>query len=109
MSNPHQPTEVTKAKVIGFTCAGFTQEEVAEYLNIDVKTLYKYYRKELDEAKFEKIGEISDVAYALARQGDVKMIEFVLKCRGRWSYHKPPEDDKKSSTDTLLEKLIDKL
>ena len=109
MSNPHVPNDKKRAKVIAFTCAGFTQEEVARYLNIDIKTLVKYYKQELDEAKYEKIGELSDIAYQLARAGDQKMLEFVLKCRGRWSYYKPPEDDKKSTTDTLIEKLIDRL
>lgn len=108
MSNPHEPTEKTRAKVIGFTCAGFTHEEVSEYLGIDKKTLYKYYQKELDEAKYEKIGEITDKAFQLAREGDTKMIEFVLKCRGRWSYYKPPEE-KPTATETLLEKLLEKL
>jgi hypothetical protein len=56
----------------------------------------------------EKISEISTNAYSLARNGNEKMIEFVLKTQGKWSYAKP-EEDKKSTTDTLLEKLIDKL
>lgn len=109
MNISHVPTDELRAKVIAFSCAGFTQDQVADYLDIDKKTLIKYYRYELDKAKLEKIAEISNNAYTMARNGDQKMVEFVLKTQGKWSYYKPPEDDKKSSTDTLLEKLIDKL
>lgn len=105
----HVPTLETKAKIIGFSCAGFTQEQMAKYLKISVDTLVKYYSDELDQAKMEKISQISSNVYKQAMEGNEKMAEFVLKTQGRWSYAKPPEDDKKSTTDTLLEKLIDKL
>jgi hypothetical protein len=108
MDNSHKPDAEMRAKVIGFSCAGFTHEQIAAYLDIDDKTLRKHYRHELDQAKMEKISAISNNVYKMALEGDQKMSEFVLKCQGKWSYAKP-EEEKKSSTDTLLEKLIDKL
>jgi len=109
MSNPHVPTEQTKAKVVGFSCAGFKHEQIADYLGIDVKTLYKYYRYEIDHAKLERIDNLSGQAYRLAMNGSEKMLEFLLKTQGKHYYAKAPEDDKKSNMETLLEKLVDKL
>lgn len=110
MSSPeHVPDEVSRAKVIGFSCAGFNQTQIADYLDIDEKTLRKYYRYEIDKAKMDKTMVLADSLYKDALLGDKDDRQFWLKCQGRWSYAKPPEDDKKSTTDTLLEKLIDKL
>ena len=109
MSRKHVPTEQTKAKVIGFSCAGFSQEQIADYLDIDKNTLQTHYRYELDHAKLERIDTLSGQAYRLAMNGSEKMIEFLLKTQGKHYYAKAPEDDKKSTTDTLIEKLIDRL
>lgn len=108
MSNPHEPDLESRAKVTAFSCAGFTHEQVASYLEIDDKTLRKYYKNELEKSKMEKISAISNNVYKMALEGNEKMAEFVLKCQGRWSYAKSDED-KDKNTNSLLEKLIDKL
>jgi len=109
MSNiEHEPTDETRGKVIGFSCAGFNQTQIADYLKIDDKTLRKYYRYELDHAKMEKTMALADSLYKDALEGDKDDRQFWLKCQAKWSYAKP-EEDKKTVTDTLLEKLIDKL
>lgn len=107
---PHEPDEEKRAKIIAFACAGYTHSQIANYFDIDEKTLRKYYRYELDQAKMEKIGKLSDSVYKKALEGDDKMLEFVLKCQGRWSYAKPPEDaERDKKVESLMEKLIDKL
>ena len=109
-SPEHEPSLESKAKVIGFVCAGFSQTQIANYLDIDEKTLRKHYRYELDNAKMEKISALSNNAYKMAMDGDQKMTEFVLKCQGRWSYAKSPEDaDAQQKLTSVLEKVIDKL
>ncbi len=105
----HLPTLETRAKVIGFSCAGFTQTQIADYLDIDDKTLRRHYRDELDKAKMDKTVALSDNLYQDAINGDKASREFWLKCQAKWAYAKPPEDDKKSATEALLEKLIEKL
>lgn len=102
----HRPTELTKAKVEGFSCAGFTQEQIAKYLEIDVDTLVKHYRAELHNAKLDKISQISGNVYKKALEGDEKMMEFVLKCQGRWSYAKAPEESKKDEAITALTQIL---
>ena len=45
MSKPlHQPTEKTRAEIIALRSYGVPIKEVAAYIGIDDKTLYKYYR-----------------------------------------------------------------
>jgi hypothetical protein len=109
MSNPHEPTQISRELVRSLVRLGSTHEKIADIIDIDEKTLRKYYRVELDHSLAMTLGEIADTAYKMALRGDHKMIELILKCRARWSYYKEPEEEKKTNTDTLLEKLIDKL
>jgi len=110
MSNtPHVPTSISRELVKSLMLLGETQDKIADILHIDDKTLRKHYREELDHSLPLLLSAISNTAYQLALKGDLKMIELILKCRGKWSAYKPPEEEKKSTTDTLLETLIDKL
>lgn len=108
MTKPHEPTDILRGKVIGFSCSGFTQAQIADYLDIDDNTLRKHYRYELDHAKMDKTVALANSLYRDALAGDKDDRQFWLKCQAKWSYAKP-EEDKKTVTDTLLEKLIDKL
>jgi hypothetical protein len=58
----------------------------------------------------DKIDLISQNVYKMALDGNERMAEFVLKCQGRWSYAKAPEDvEKDQKYNSLLEQVIDKL
>ncbi len=106
----HVPTQAARSKVMAFSCAGYNQTQIADYFQIDEKTLRKYYRYELDGAKMEKITTLSNSTYKMALEGNEKMIEFVLKCQGRWSYAKAPEEtDLSKAVTTVLEMAMDKL
>ena len=107
---PHNPTSESRAEVQALTSFGVTQEEIASYLEIDVKTMYKYYREELDKSAIRANAAVARVLFEKAtKERDISSVIFWLKTKARWHSYKPPEDDKKSTTDTLLEKLIDKL
>ena len=105
----HIPTEETREKVVEFSCAGYNQQQIGDYLDIDEKTLRKHYRNELDKAKMEKTIALSGSLYRDALAGNEQAREFWLKCQARWAYAKPPEEEKKTHMESLLEKLIDKL
>jgi len=106
----HIPTEKSRAIVAGYCCAGYNQEEIAEFMDIHVNTLAKHYRFELKTAKSSKIRRVGLKAYRLAMKGDTKMIEFILKTQGKWAAAKAPEEDEKDKKmQTLMEKVIDKL
>lgn len=102
----HAPTLLSRSKVEAFACAGYSQEKIASYLQIDAKTLRKHYREELECSVMDKIAGISGNAYGMAMEGNEKMIEFVLKTQGRWSYAKPIEEvSKDDKVISLLEQL----
>lgn len=106
----HQPTLESRQKVSDLICSGFTQSDAADHLDIDEKTLRKHYRDELDKSKREKTVILANGLYKDAVEGNAQAREFWLKCQGRWSYAKPPEDNEKDLKQiTLMEKLIDKL
>ena len=106
----HKPTPESKAIVAELYAAGIPQSRIADRFNIDEKTLRKWYRAELDESKDRMIAKLGSNLYQDALNGDKQAREFWLKCQGRWSYAKPPEEkEKDDKRDALLEKLIDKI
>lgn len=106
----HRPTELTKAKVEAFTCAGFDQERIAAYLDISVPTLTKYYKDELIKSKMEKTSALEKNLYKDALEGNSQSREFWLKCQGGWSYCKNDAEAKKDEKQlSLMELLINKI
>ena len=104
-SPPHIPTSYTRKKVVNLSCAGFNQGLIAKYLGVNVNTLRKHYRRELDDALMDKTVVLANMLYKDALNGCQRSREFWLKCRGGWSYAKATEEDKSSKTESLLEKL----
>lgn len=52
-SPTHKPTAETSAEVRALASFGVPQEEIATYLNIDPKTLRKYYQAELMQSRLK--------------------------------------------------------
>lgn len=62
-NTPHEPTDKTKAEVTALYSFGTPQEEIAKYLDIDPKTLRKYYRQELDTAIVKANAKVGQFLY----------------------------------------------
>lgn len=101
----HVPTLISKAKVIAFTCAGFSHNQIAKYLEIDDDTLRKHYQFELHSARLDKLGGISETAYARAMDGSERMIEFVLKHQGGWAPAAPAVYPPPPSTAAIVDHI----
>ena len=81
----HKKTDVTKGQVEAMVRFGATQEQIASYLKIDVKTLVKHYDFELKNALLEANFSVANNLFVKAiQQDDYKAQEFWLKTRGRW-------------------------
>lgn len=52
-SPTHKPTQETRAEVRALASFGVPQEEIATYLDIDPKTLRKYYKDELLQSRLK--------------------------------------------------------
>lgn len=81
---PHTPTKHSRELVQLHSAVGTTQELIADILEIDSKTLRKYYRKELDHACAEANAKIGGVLFNKAIKGDVTAAIFWMKVRAGW-------------------------
>ena len=67
MSKPqHKPTEKTRAEIIALRSYGVPIKEVAAYIGIDDKTLYKYYKDELENSAIKANANVGKFLYQAA-------------------------------------------
>ena len=57
---------------------------IAQVLQVDVKTLYKYYRRELDTARDLANAQVGGALFNKALAGDTTAQIFWMKTRARW-------------------------
>jgi len=81
----HVPTEATRRTVQLHTTVGTTQADIARVLDIDEKTLRKYYRDELDLAKAKANATIGGALFNKAKTGDTAAMIFWMKTQAGWS------------------------
>ena len=62
----HQPTEKTRAEIVALRSYGVPIKEVAAYIGIDDKTLYKYYREELENSAIKANANVGKFLYQAA-------------------------------------------
>ena len=83
-TKPHEPTPQTRAQVQTMSMAGIRQETIADIVDVDPKTLRKYYRKELDHATAKVISQTASLLFDQCKAGNVSAMMFLLKTRGGW-------------------------
>ena len=88
----HVPTEATRQTVQLHTMVGTTQSDIARVLDIDEKTLRKYYRDELDLAKAKSNATIGGALFNKAKNGDTAAMIFWMKTQAGWRETKEPDE-----------------
>jgi hypothetical protein len=83
--NPHDPNKQNRELVSLHATMGTTQAVIADLLEIDLKTLRKYYRKELDQSLSKANATIGGVLFNKAKAGDTTAMIFWMKTRAQWS------------------------
>ena len=101
----HVPTEATRQTVQLHTMVGTTQSDIARVLDIDEKTLRKYYRDELDLAKAKSNATIGGALFNKAKNGDTAAMIFWMKTQAKWAERHELDH---SSTDGSM-KPVDKV
>lgn len=81
---PHEPTQQTRSDVRALASMGTPQDEISKYLNIDKKTLHKYYRDDLDRAMIQANQKVAQSLFQQATNGNTAAAIFWLKCRAGW-------------------------
>jgi len=80
----HKPNEEQRKMVAQYTAVGTPQIDVARVLNIDVKTLRKHYREELDTAATKANANVGGKLYNKAMAGDTTAAIWWSKTRMGW-------------------------
>lgn len=76
---PHEPTKASREVVKLHAMVGTDQRIIADILEIDDKTLRKYYRQELDQSKARANATIGGALFNKARGGDTSAMIFWMK------------------------------
>ena len=86
MARPeYEPNEKHRIIVEAMSWAGTPQPIIAEYLGISKDTIAKYYRKELDFAKYARLAKVADCLYLNATVNNCTTSQiFIMKCQGGW-------------------------
>ena len=104
----HKPTEETRALVKKMYAAGIPQTRICLHLDINVDTLIKYYRAEMDLTLDGMISLLADNLFQDALNGDKRDREFWLRTRGGF-VQAQPQNNAPQVSEALLQQVIDKL
>lgn len=85
MNHKHQPTPETRKIVESGSGLGLPHESIAVLLDIDDKTLRKWYKKELATGKAKAHNNIAKTLYKKAMGGDTTSLIWWTKTQMRWS------------------------
>ena len=108
MSKPlHQPTDKTRAEIVALRSYGVPIKEVAAYIGIDDKTLYKYYKEELDNSAIKANANVGKFLYQAASgqalttgatySDCVRAAMFWAKTRMGWKETNAQEEENKEA------------
>ena len=101
---PHEPTDETRAQVEALVSFGVQQDQIALFLEIDTKTLRKYYRRELDTGTIRANAKVAARLFKSAtEEGIPASMFFWLKCRAGWrDVSQPTTDDPTALVPTTI-------
>jgi len=74
----HKPTDTTRALVSARKAQGYTDEAIADFLNISADTLVKHYSTEINTARPVFLDEVHEAMQKRIAEGSDKMIIFAL-------------------------------
>jgi hypothetical protein len=84
----HQPSEQARKTVEAMASYGIRHEEIAAVLDMDDKTLRKYYRRELDIASTKANAMVAQTLFGIATDRNhpkcATSAIFWLKTRAKW-------------------------
>lgn len=89
---PHEPTQQSRELVRLHTTVGTTQAHIAQILGIDLKTLRKWYRADLDLSQARANATIGGALFNKAKGGDTTAMIFWMKTRAGWREKDRSED-----------------
>ena len=109
MTNKHEPTAETRAKVNALASVGTPQDQIAIVVGITKNTLLKHYRKELDAAMTMANAKVAQSLFQQATAGNTSAAIFWLKCRAGWVDKQSIEHSGQIQVKQQLNELLDEI
>ena len=82
---PFSPTDEQRRTVRAMSGFGIPQADIATLLEIDDKTLRKYFRREIDRGSIEATAKVAQTLFQMATSGqNTAAAIFWMKARGGW-------------------------
>ena len=80
-----EPTAEQRKTVRALAGFGVPQDQIADYIGIDPKTMRKHFREELDRGSLEATAKVAQSLFQMATEGkNVAAAIFWMKARGGW-------------------------
>jgi hypothetical protein len=105
----YKPSEEDRKAVEMMAANGINQEHIARVIGggIDIKTLTKHFREELDTSAIKAEAKMSGAVFNKALAGDAGLMKYWLNCRAPgWSEKTTLEHDVSDKLGSLM-KAID--
>jgi hypothetical protein len=102
---PHQPTDELRHRARMLALAGVARDDIAKAMGMDIKTLNRYYGRDIDEAVREANALVADRLLQKALNGDTTCMLFWLKCKAGWREYAPLPPSLPSGVPKELERL----
>ncbi len=80
-----QPSDEQRKTVTAMAGYGIPQEGISKVIGIDLKTLRKHFREELDKGEVVATSKVAESLYKMATEGNVSAAIFWMKARAGWS------------------------
>ncbi len=81
----YEPTEEQRKTVRAMSGFGIPQPDIGTLLEIDVKTLRKHFRRELDRGSIEATAKVAQTLFQMATSGqNTAAAIFWMKARAGW-------------------------
>ena len=100
---PHQPTKADRDAVTLMVAGGIPQADIAQWRRIDIKTLRRHYREELDKGAATVNAMVLVEHVKLIKKGDGPMIKWWEQARMGWRGDADPSKVPEQSTRVVVE------
>jgi hypothetical protein len=106
LGQPYKPAAEDRTRVESMIATGATCEQVSHRLKIDKKTLYKYFRKEIEESRIDADTSVAGRLYKKCMEGDVTALIWWTKCRMGW--HGVESDERSGGSVSVTLQYVDR-
>jgi hypothetical protein len=99
-----EPSKAQRLLVEMHAAVGTPQLVIADILDINLSTLTKYFRRELDLGEYKANAQVGGALFNKAIKGDTTAMIFWMKTRAGW---REARDEQKENSQPITINLVD--